>query len=180
MDKQDNRVKFMAKLPPELHRWLKVQAFGNDESMNDRLIALVSKSRAEADALERAALSDPALMAAVTEAKTGEAPDGRAVSAAPRRKPAPPADPLPPHPPVPPKRKPEPVAAESPKPAPRRKNPVEDGIVSLDDHVHPDSGASPIAAKTPVRTPRRKPEPVSECMRRLRPGTFCKDCGRQH
>jgi hypothetical protein len=49
MDKQDERVRFMAKLPPDLHRWLKVKAAERGTDMNDLLVtALEDRRQAEA------------------------------------------------------------------------------------------------------------------------------------
>jgi predicted HicB family RNase H-like nuclease len=38
MDERDKRVRFMAKLPPDLHRRLKVAAAQRDMNMNDLLV----------------------------------------------------------------------------------------------------------------------------------------------
>jgi predicted HicB family RNase H-like nuclease len=38
MDNQNERVRFLAKLPPALHRQLKVAAAQHDMSMNDLLV----------------------------------------------------------------------------------------------------------------------------------------------
>jgi hypothetical protein len=45
MDKRDKRVKFLAKLPPELHRWLKVTAAERGANMNDVLVASLDSAR---------------------------------------------------------------------------------------------------------------------------------------
>jgi predicted HicB family RNase H-like nuclease len=48
MDKRDNqgeRVRFMAKLPPDLHRWLKVAAAERGANMNDVLVAALDSAR---------------------------------------------------------------------------------------------------------------------------------------
>src|ERR1022692_2335068 len=38
-DGQDERVKFLAKLPPTLHRWLKVTAAQRGQDINDLIVA---------------------------------------------------------------------------------------------------------------------------------------------
>lgn len=47
MTKQDERVKFMAKLPPDLHRWLKVAAAQQGVDMNDLLVSALETKRQE-------------------------------------------------------------------------------------------------------------------------------------
>jgi predicted HicB family RNase H-like nuclease len=42
---QDKRVKFLARLPPELHRWLKVAAAERGTNMNDILVAALDSAR---------------------------------------------------------------------------------------------------------------------------------------
>lgn len=48
MDKHDDRVRFMAKLPPALHRWLKVTAAERGTDMNAVLVAALDSARARA------------------------------------------------------------------------------------------------------------------------------------
>ena len=45
VSKHDERVKFMAKLPPELHRWLKIKAAERGVDMNDLIIAALQGAR---------------------------------------------------------------------------------------------------------------------------------------
>jgi hypothetical protein len=48
MDKQDDqakRIRFLAKLPPELHRWLKIAAAERGVNMNDILVASLDSAR---------------------------------------------------------------------------------------------------------------------------------------
>jgi hypothetical protein len=45
MDKRDKRVKFLAKLPPDLHRWLKIAAAERGANMNDVLVAALDSAR---------------------------------------------------------------------------------------------------------------------------------------
>jgi predicted HicB family RNase H-like nuclease len=45
MDNADKRVKFLAKLPPELHRWLKVAAAERGATMNEVLVASLDSAR---------------------------------------------------------------------------------------------------------------------------------------
>jgi len=45
MSNQSKRVKFLAKLPPELHRWLKVAAAERGATMNDVLVAALDSAR---------------------------------------------------------------------------------------------------------------------------------------
>jgi predicted HicB family RNase H-like nuclease len=47
MNERDERVKFMAKLPPDLHRWLKVHAAQRGEDMNALLIEALESKRQE-------------------------------------------------------------------------------------------------------------------------------------
>ena len=47
VSKQDERVKFMAKLPPELHRWLKIKAAERGVDMNDLIIAALQGARTQ-------------------------------------------------------------------------------------------------------------------------------------
>jgi hypothetical protein len=49
MDKRDKRVKFMAKLPPELHRWLKIAAAERGVDMNAVLVAALDSARMRLD-----------------------------------------------------------------------------------------------------------------------------------
>lgn len=65
MNKRDDRVRFLAKLPPGLHRWLKVAAAEQGTDMNALLTAALEAARnreaiaqAIAAALEEAAISD--------------------------------------------------------------------------------------------------------------------------
>ena len=39
MANEDKRVKFLAKLPPDLHRWLKITSAESGEGMNDLLVS---------------------------------------------------------------------------------------------------------------------------------------------
>jgi hypothetical protein len=45
MANKDKRVKFMARIPPELHRWLKVEAAERGVNMNDVLVASLDSAR---------------------------------------------------------------------------------------------------------------------------------------
>jgi hypothetical protein len=45
MDKQDERVRFMAKLPPDLHRWLKITAAERGVDMNDLMVTALDHQR---------------------------------------------------------------------------------------------------------------------------------------
>ena len=47
MDKQDERVKFLAKLPPDLHRWLKITSAETGLDMNDLLVSALEELRKE-------------------------------------------------------------------------------------------------------------------------------------
>lgn len=49
MDKQDKRVKFLAKIPPELHRWLKIAAAERGAGMNAILVAALDSARMRLD-----------------------------------------------------------------------------------------------------------------------------------
>jgi predicted HicB family RNase H-like nuclease len=55
MDERDERVRFMAKLPPDLHRWLKVSAAERGTDMNVILIAALESKRDEWAWQDRAA-----------------------------------------------------------------------------------------------------------------------------
>jgi hypothetical protein len=44
-DDQDKRVRFLAKLPPELHRWLKIAAAERGANMNEILVASLDSAR---------------------------------------------------------------------------------------------------------------------------------------
>jgi predicted HicB family RNase H-like nuclease len=48
MDKQDERVRFMAKLPPDLHHRLKVAAADRSVNMNDLVIEAIEMRLATA------------------------------------------------------------------------------------------------------------------------------------
>jgi hypothetical protein len=45
MNSKDKQVAFLAKLPPELHRWLKVAAAERGTTMNDVLVASLDSAR---------------------------------------------------------------------------------------------------------------------------------------
>jgi hypothetical protein len=47
MDKQDERIRFMAKLPPDLHRWLKITSAETGVDMNVLLVSALEKLRRE-------------------------------------------------------------------------------------------------------------------------------------
>jgi hypothetical protein len=51
MDKQDKRVRFLAKLPPDLHHWLKVTSAESGENMNDLLISALETWRENLQAI---------------------------------------------------------------------------------------------------------------------------------
>jgi predicted HicB family RNase H-like nuclease len=44
-DERDERVRFLAKLPPDLHRWLKVAAAQRGEDMNALLVETLEARR---------------------------------------------------------------------------------------------------------------------------------------
>jgi hypothetical protein len=44
-DAQDDRVRFMAKLPPDLHRWLKITSAESGENMNDIFVGALQNHR---------------------------------------------------------------------------------------------------------------------------------------
>lgn len=50
-DKHDERVKFLAKLPPDLHHWLKVTSAESGENMNDLLVSALEAWRENLQAL---------------------------------------------------------------------------------------------------------------------------------
>jgi len=71
MDNADKRVKFLAKLPPELRRWLKIAAAERGVDMNALLVAALDSARMRLDGT--AARAYQAVFAAITDGKNREA-----------------------------------------------------------------------------------------------------------